>query len=97
MTLPYLPDDCIYYILQYLQNDHSTLFNCLLVNRFWCKATVPLLYANPFSNIIKENNYSIIYTLILCFNKTEILQLKNQLELIKVSIDIYDEYKPLFD
>ncbi|GBC12424.2 hypothetical protein GLOIN_2v1873867 [Rhizophagus irregularis DAOM 181602=DAOM 197198] len=36
MSLPYLIDDCVYDILQYLQNDGTTLFNCLLVNRFWC-------------------------------------------------------------
>ncbi|RGB24230.1 hypothetical protein C1646_773372 [Rhizophagus diaphanus] len=35
MTLPYLTDDCIFYILQHLKNNRSTLFNCLLVNRFW--------------------------------------------------------------
>ncbi|CAB4392482.1 unnamed protein product [Rhizophagus irregularis] len=97
MTLPYLADDCIYYILQYLQNDRSTLFNCLLVNRFWCKSTIPLLYANPFENIT-EKNYPIILTLIFCFNKTEILQLKKQLGLSQVNnINFDEEHKPLFE
>ncbi|RIA93397.1 hypothetical protein C1645_874098 [Glomus cerebriforme] len=107
MTSPYLPDDCIHDILKHLQNNRSTLFNCLLVNRFWCRATVPLLYANPFDNVmINENHYLIILTLILCFNKAEILQLKNQLKQLnqlkynnnidKIDIDIKDNYKPLF-
>ncbi|PKK67770.1 hypothetical protein RhiirC2_851929 [Rhizophagus irregularis] len=100
MTLPYLTDDCIYYILQYLQNDHSTLFKCLLVNRFWCKSTIPLLYANPFANTT-EKNYLITSTLILCFNKAEILQLKNQLGLSQINninFDNFDkEHKPLFE
>ncbi|CAB4392483.1 unnamed protein product [Rhizophagus irregularis] len=97
MTLPYLPDDCIYYILQHLQNDRSTLFNCLLVNRFWCKSTIPLLYANPFVNIT-ERNYPIILTLIFCFNKAEILQLKNQLGPSQINnINFDKEYKPLFE
>ncbi|CAB4482368.1 uncharacterized protein OCT59_019849 [Rhizophagus irregularis] len=97
MTLPYLPDDCIYYILQHLQNDRSTLFNCLLVNRFWCKSTIPLLYANPFVNIT-EKNYPIILTLIFCFNKAEILQLKNQLGPSQINnINFDKEYKPLFE
>src|SRR6266496_4741616 len=100
MTLPHLPDDCIYYILQYLQNDRSTLFNCSLVNRFWCKATVPLLYANPFNNLTKYNNYSIIFTLILCFNRVEIFRLKIKLEHIQINniqINSINEYKPLFE
>ncbi|RGB26082.1 hypothetical protein C1646_770907 [Rhizophagus diaphanus] len=97
MTLPYLPDDCIYHILHHLQNDRSTLFNCLLVNRFWCKSTIPLLYENPFVNIT-EKNYSIIFTLISCFNKEETLQLKNQLEPNQIdNINLDEEYKPLFE
>ncbi|PKB99074.1 hypothetical protein RhiirA5_430327 [Rhizophagus irregularis] len=97
MTLPYLTDDCIFYILQHLKNNHSTLFNCLLVNRFWCKSTIPLLYANPFINITEEK-YSIITTLILCFNKEEILQLKNKLELNQINnINLDEECKPLFE
>ncbi|EXX62964.1 uncharacterized protein OCT59_029415 [Rhizophagus irregularis] len=97
MTLPYLTDDCILYILQSFQNNRSTLFNCLLVNRFWCKSTIPLLYANPFANIT-EKNLSIILTLIFCFNEEEILQLKNQLELNQIdNINLDEEYKPLFE
>jgi hypothetical protein len=89
MTSPYLPDDCIYHILKCLQNYHSTLFNCLLINRFWCKATVPLLYANPF--IVRKRK--IFKTLIPCFSKTEILQLKS---LIGIN-NINDKHKSLFE
>ncbi|CAB5165966.1 unnamed protein product [Rhizophagus irregularis] len=97
MTLLYLTDDCIFYILQQLQNDRSTLFNCLLVNRFWCKSTIPLLYANPFVNIT-EKNYSIILTLIFCFNKEETLHLKNVLDINQINnIDLDEEYNPLFE
>src|SRR5579859_513145 len=103
MSSPYLPNDCIYHILKYLQKDYLTLFNCLLVNRFWCKETVPLLYTNPFS----KYNHLIIPTLILCFSKSEILQLKN---LLKQRNNVYEfnkidkiddimngEYTPLFE
>ncbi|CAB4481336.1 hypothetical protein RhiirA5_410420 [Rhizophagus irregularis] len=96
MTLPYLPDDCIYNILQNLQSERSTLFNCLLVNRFWCKSTIPLLYANPFVNITGKN-YAIILTLILCFDKEEILQLKKLLKQNQININIDEEHKPLFE
>ncbi|CAB5217156.1 unnamed protein product [Rhizophagus irregularis] len=92
MTLLYLTDDCFYYILQYLKNDCSTLFTCLLVNRFWCKTTIPFLYANPFTKISKKNHL-IISTIIFCFNKEEILQLKKQFN----NINIDEEHKPLFE
>ncbi|CAG8490239.1 uncharacterized protein OCT59_023881 [Rhizophagus irregularis] len=99
MTLPYLTDDCIYSILQHLQNDRSTLFKCLLVNRFWCRSTIPLLYANPFENVKTEKNYSITLTLIFCFNKAEILQLKKQLGLSQINnnINFDKEHNPLFE
>ncbi|RGB28469.1 hypothetical protein C1646_767773 [Rhizophagus diaphanus] len=98
MTLPYLTVDCIYSILQRLQNDRSTLFKCLLVNRFWCRSTIPLLYANPFENMI-EKNYSITLTLFFCFNKAEILQLKKQLGLSQINnnINFDKEHNPLFE
>ncbi|GBC08344.1 hypothetical protein RclHR1_08040006 [Rhizophagus clarus] len=94
MTSPYLSDDCFYCILKYFQEDRLTLYNCINVNRFWCRATIPLLYANPFN---ARNN--IIMTLISCFNKKEIIQLKNQLEAIGINniINIDEGYKPLFE
>ncbi|GBC09161.1 hypothetical protein RclHR1_08650004 [Rhizophagus clarus] len=96
----YLPDDCIYYIIKYLQGYRSILFNCALVNRFWCRAAIPLLYADPFfkANLFFKSSKNIILTLIPCFSKTEILQLKNQLRFIGINnIDIKDEYEPLFE
>jgi hypothetical protein len=94
MTSPYISEDCIYDILKYLQDYHSTLFNCLLVNRFWCRTAIPLLYADPFIG----TNKNIILTLIPCFSKREVLQLKSQLKLIGINdININDEYKPFFE
>ncbi|GBC31853.2 hypothetical protein GLOIN_2v1801976 [Rhizophagus irregularis DAOM 181602=DAOM 197198] len=98
MTLSYLTDDCFYYILQYLQNDNPTLYNCLLVNRFWCKTTIPILYANPFAVKISTKSHLMISTIIFCFNKAEILQLKEQLEVNQINnINIDEEHKPLFE
>ncbi|PKK58629.1 hypothetical protein RhiirC2_857697, partial [Rhizophagus irregularis] len=54
MTLSYLTDDCFYHTLQYLQNDDSTLFNCLLVNRFWSEILQlkeQLVEVNQINNI----------------------------------------------
>lgn len=97
MSLTRLPNDCIYDILKYLKNDRTTLFKCLFVNRVWCKETVPLLYANPFDNYGGKNHYLIIWTLILCFDEKEILQLKNFLCTEPYNININPEYKPLFE
>src|ERR1044072_7609338 len=59
MTVPHLSDfiDIIDEVLKKLKNDRLTLFNCLLVNRIWCTRTVPLLYENPFGNIIYSKYY----------------------------------------
>ncbi|GBC09163.1 hypothetical protein RclHR1_08650006 [Rhizophagus clarus] len=89
MNSPYLTEDCINHILKYLQYHHSTLFNCILVNRFWCRAAIPLLYADPFVRTNKKD-YLIILTLITCFNKEEISRLNNKIKLIDI------EYEPLF-
>ncbi|CAB5198261.1 unnamed protein product [Rhizophagus irregularis] len=45
-------------VTKYLQNDYSTLYSCILVNRFWCHLATPLLWENPFS--IRTENYNFI-------------------------------------
>ncbi|RGB32951.1 hypothetical protein C1646_762267 [Rhizophagus diaphanus] len=50
--------ELIYDIIKYFQNDFSTLHSCILVNRLWCRITIPLLWENPFS--IPTNNYKFI-------------------------------------
>ena len=47
-----------YEIIKYFQNDYSILHSCILVNRFWCRLTIPLLWENPFS--IPTGNYNFI-------------------------------------
>ncbi|GBB89058.1 hypothetical protein RclHR1_15700005 [Rhizophagus clarus] len=46
-------------IIQYFQNDFSTLHSCILVNRLWCRLAIPLLWENPFSiiNYYPTENY----------------------------------------
>src|SRR5688572_30220791 len=45
-------------IIQYFQNDFSTLHSCILVNRLWCRLAIPLLWEDPFS--IYKTNYHVI-------------------------------------
>jgi hypothetical protein len=44
-----------YEIIKYFRNDFSTLYSCILVNRLWCRLAIPLLWEDPFSNLIKKN------------------------------------------
>ncbi|CAB5182244.1 uncharacterized protein OCT59_000346 [Rhizophagus irregularis] len=36
-------------IIQYLRDDISSLYSCILVNRLWCRIAIPLLWEDPFS------------------------------------------------
>ncbi|CAB4435103.1 unnamed protein product [Rhizophagus irregularis] len=42
---PELTDD----IIQYFRDDIPTLHSCILVNKFWCRIAIPLLWKDPFS------------------------------------------------
>ena len=41
-------------IIQYFRHDFPTLHSCILVNKLWCRLTIPILWEDPFS-IITEN------------------------------------------
>src|ERR1043166_4759140 len=44
-----LPSLCLFRILEFHSNDLLTLYRCALVNRDWCRLTIPLLWKRPFS------------------------------------------------
>ncbi|CAB5181339.1 unnamed protein product [Rhizophagus irregularis] len=46
-------------IIQYFRNDFLTLHSCILVNRLWCRITIPLLWENPFSKKYPKNYHFI--------------------------------------
>ncbi|PKC60938.1 hypothetical protein RhiirA1_467313 [Rhizophagus irregularis] len=50
-----------YKIIKYFQRDHSTLHSCILVNRLWCRLTIPLLWENPFTIPRKKHRVINIY------------------------------------
>ncbi|GET60673.1 hypothetical protein GLOIN_2v1782947 [Rhizophagus irregularis DAOM 181602=DAOM 197198] len=50
-----------YEVIKYFQNDYSTLYSCILINRLWCRLAIPLLWDNPFSICTKNNNFIEIY------------------------------------
>ncbi|PKY31406.1 hypothetical protein RhiirB3_448998 [Rhizophagus irregularis] len=53
--------ELIFDIIKYFQDDYSTLYSCVLVNRLWCRLTIPLLWENPFSIPTKNYNFIKIY------------------------------------
>src|ERR1043166_1148531 len=61
-------EDCLRIIFTELQNDQSSLYSCILVNRFWCRIAVPILWKHidifdrPSHSCIKLYN-TIIYLL----------------------------------
>ncbi|GET62531.1 hypothetical protein GLOIN_2v1771878 [Rhizophagus irregularis DAOM 181602=DAOM 197198] len=53
--------ELIYEIIKYFQNDYSTLYSCILVNKLWCRLAIPLLWEDPFSIPTKNYNFIEIY------------------------------------
>src|SRR5437764_12956869 len=43
------------HIIQNLRNNFSTLYSLALVNRFWCRLAIPLLWEDPFSIKYRDN------------------------------------------
>ncbi|CAG8477267.1 924_t:CDS:1 [Acaulospora colombiana] len=59
--------DCVEEIIKFLANDVKTLHSCLLVNRSWCRLTVPILWSNPwkYKSEIGEDQFNQSMTMIL--------------------------------
>ncbi|RIA91542.1 hypothetical protein C1645_116470 [Glomus cerebriforme] len=41
-------EDCLRIIFTELEEDSASLYSCILVNRFWCRIAIPILWKNPF-------------------------------------------------
>jgi len=66
-------------IIEYFQNDFSTLYSCILVNRLWCRTAIPILWEDPFS--IPTQNYHFIEIYLHDLNE------RDKIELNKYGID----------
>src|SRR2546429_7780104 len=47
--MSHLIEDCLRIIFIKLQYDRSSLYSCILVNRFWCRIAIPILWKNPYN------------------------------------------------
>jgi hypothetical protein len=57
--------DVLLVILENLQDDRISLYSCLLVNRSWCEATVPILWKFPGQTFLTERAVNILFNVIL--------------------------------
>src|SRR4051812_9751647 len=92
MTCQALTEDCIIGILANLQDDRSTLYKCLFVNRLFCRTIIPTLYKKPFDKTKDHlHYYLLINTFLSCLNEEE------KLYLTQNEIYIKNETKTLFE
>ncbi|RIB25265.1 hypothetical protein C2G38_2031216 [Gigaspora rosea] len=91
-TIPYpLSLDCLINIIEYLKNDRATLYSCVMVNRIWCKTSIPLLWYRPFEHQMIGKEVRILHTYISCLN------FHDKAELIDHGIRLPDMPNPIFD
>ncbi|PKK70392.1 hypothetical protein RhiirC2_779742 [Rhizophagus irregularis] len=73
-----------YEVIKYFQNDYSTLYLCLLVNRLWCRLSIPLLWENPFS--IRTRNYNFIEIYLRNLNDDDFNTKLNEYKIVNNSL-----------
>jgi hypothetical protein len=85
--------ECLDEILKYLEDDKHTLYLCLLVNRFWCKIAVRILWRSIWDFENFQRRSSILSTLIACLpNESKDLLYKH-----KIFISAPTSNSPLFN
>jgi hypothetical protein len=80
-------------IIQNLHNNFNTLYSLSLVNRFWCRLAIPLLWEDPFSIKYRKNLTShFLDTYFLFSNDND----KSEVNKIKPFVLDSNLQKPLF-
>ncbi|GBB89116.1 hypothetical protein RclHR1_01580017 [Rhizophagus clarus] len=46
--MSYLVEDCLIIIFNELRKKPSSLYSCILVNKYWCHVAMPILWEDPF-------------------------------------------------
>src|SRR3990170_3837368 len=83
-----LPIDCLNEIIEYLDEDKFSLRSCLLVDRFWCRVAVRILWRNVWNIQYKSHRVyvplSILSTLIACLpNESKSLLYESEISIPK--------------
>ncbi|CAG8637360.1 10727_t:CDS:1, partial [Funneliformis mosseae] len=84
-------------ILQNLHDDHLSLYSCTLVNRFWCRLTVPILWGDPFSFKFNKNKQFHFLDIYLSFLTEKDKNTLKEFGLCHERIDVLSSIKPLFN
>ncbi|KAF0554403.1 hypothetical protein F8M41_019174 [Gigaspora margarita] len=83
-----LPEECYYIIFNKLRPKFKILFSCALVNRYWCRIAIPILWDDP-KGYFKDIRLFRILLLTL--------SAKEQILLIPFKISLPNQQKPLFE
>src|SRR5436190_802460 len=81
-------------IIKNLRNDFNTLYSLTLVNRFWCRLAIPLLWEDPFSIKYQENSTHFIDTYFSFLNDNDKNEVKENLKSCKFESNLQP---PLFN
>ncbi|KAF0410792.1 hypothetical protein F8M41_008234 [Gigaspora margarita] len=85
-----LPNECLLEIFNNLRAYHKSLFSCLLVNRFWCRIIVPILWSEPGAHF---NDKRLVKICLLALNAEEqALLIPFNIILPKKQINLLFEY-----
>ena|ERR1051325_9824926 len=109
-TISHLPTECLRCILSFVEDDDiQTLRSTLLLNRTWCKNTVPILWKKPFtlsaSSPLSLEKIIPIYLSYLPEDFLEIPEMQNIKQFVYKRSIIFDyasflkelDYKKLYD
>ncbi|GBC30857.2 hypothetical protein GLOIN_2v1777651 [Rhizophagus irregularis DAOM 181602=DAOM 197198] len=79
--------DVLYLIFEEFQDDENTLHSCLLVNKTWCEIIIPILWKNPWKNLKREKEKSLLNVIISHLSGESKNNLKNLVKTIINAID----------
>src|ERR1044072_4117148 len=84
--------DVFYSIFEESQDDKSTLYSCLLVDKTWCEMVVPVLWKDPWKSL-NERKMKLLLNVIISHLPTE--SRNNLSQRVNFLTSSYD--KPFFD
>src|SRR6266487_2005118 len=90
-----LNKDVLFLVIEELSNDRKSLHSCLLVDRTWCEATIPILWKNPWKFCPIDSAKSILLSNVILLHLSE----ESRENLKKQKIDLFTEthQRPLFN
>lgn len=86
-----LPDECLLEIFKYI--DEKSLYSLLLVNRTWCRISIPLLWRKPFKEYRTNEHFKVILPLISYLDK----ETRKSLKIEENKTNYYIQEKPTFN